>query len=158
MIVVADSSPLSHLIRIGHVEILSKLFGHVLIPTKVAAELAHSKAPDMVREFMAKPPDWLGVRQPDPLRFRPLPGLDPGEEAAINLAFQERADLLLIDDKHGREVAKSRDWSIPITGTLGVFGKGGREWAVRPTARFEKPLGNEVSPQQEAHQGCHGAR
>lgn len=39
MIVVADSSPFIALIAIGHVEVLSDLYGKVLIPPEVEAEL-----------------------------------------------------------------------------------------------------------------------
>lgn len=55
MIVVSDASPLNVLVRIGHVEILSNLFGSVIIPPAVAAELTHARTPDPVR-------NWLAVR------------------------------------------------------------------------------------------------
>jgi len=37
-----------------------------------------------------------------------LDKLDPGEKAAIVLAEQQKADLIVIDDLLGRQVAKSR--------------------------------------------------
>lgn len=43
MIVVSDTSPLNVLVRIGHVEVLGSLFGVVLIPPAVAAELSPAK-------------------------------------------------------------------------------------------------------------------
>lgn len=42
MIVVADSSPLIVLVNIGHIEILSALFGEVFIPPQIAAELSEA--------------------------------------------------------------------------------------------------------------------
>jgi predicted nucleic acid-binding protein len=39
MLVIADSSPMNHLIRIGAIEALPKLFGRVVIPTEVLSEL-----------------------------------------------------------------------------------------------------------------------
>ena len=47
-----------------------------------------------------------------------IPGIDPGEQAAISLA-RELSASLLIDDIHGRKAAKSR--GVTIIGTLGVL-------------------------------------
>ena len=43
MIVVADTSPLNYLIRIGAVHVLKPLYTHVLIPQTVADELKKEK-------------------------------------------------------------------------------------------------------------------
>lgn len=48
-----------------------------------------------------------------------LSTLDPGEREAIQLAEENRADLLLIDERKGRNEAKRR--GIATTGTLGVL-------------------------------------
>jgi len=45
--------------------------------------------------------------------------LDEGERAAILLATQIGADLLLIDDRDGVNVARSRGFAV--TGTLGIL-------------------------------------
>lgn len=119
MIVIADTTPLSHIIRIGHAEILPALFGRVVIPPEVRDELAHPNAPDPVRTFAAAPPTWLEVKAPK--NPKPLPNLDAAEAAAINLAKQERADLLLIDEHAGRVTATSKEWGLTITGTVGVL-------------------------------------
>ncbi len=39
MIVVSDTSPINYLLEIGHIDVLSKLFGTIVIPTAVFAEL-----------------------------------------------------------------------------------------------------------------------
>jgi predicted nucleic acid-binding protein len=117
MLVVADSSPLSILVRSGYVSILPDLFGRVIIPPEVALELSHSHAPESVRAFIAKPPDWLEVRPATDVEQ--IPKLDAGEAAAINLARELHADLLLIDEIDGREIALQ--WNLSITGTLGVL-------------------------------------
>jgi predicted nucleic acid-binding protein len=41
-VVVADTSPLNYLVLIGQIEILRRLYGTVLVPPEVLAELADS--------------------------------------------------------------------------------------------------------------------
>jgi predicted nucleic acid-binding protein len=48
-----------------------------------------------------------------------LAHLDPGEQEAILLAEELRADLLLMDDQEGRQEAERR--ALRVTGTLGVL-------------------------------------
>jgi hypothetical protein len=63
MIVVADISPLNYLIRIGAVDVLQPLYTDVLIPQTVAEELKKEKAPDVVKTWIARPPEWLEFDQ-----------------------------------------------------------------------------------------------
>jgi predicted nucleic acid-binding protein len=117
MLVVADTSPLIGLVKIGHVEILPRLYGSVIIPPEVAAELASRKRPAEVRAFAAAPPTWLAVRSP--LTMEHIEGIDPGECAAISLARELKADLLLIDESRGREAAIVRH--IPTARTAAML-------------------------------------
>jgi len=48
MIVVADTSPLNYLIRLGHPEVLRDIYGRVLVPHAVLIELRHPEAPPEV--------------------------------------------------------------------------------------------------------------
>jgi predicted nucleic acid-binding protein len=117
MLVISDASPLNVLIRTSLVGLLATLYEEVLIPGAVAEELSDPRAPLPVREFVRTPPPWLLVRTPSLLL--PLPGLGPGERAAISLARELAADLLLIDEKRGRRAA--RDLYLPIVGTIGLL-------------------------------------
>jgi predicted nucleic acid-binding protein len=45
MLVVADTSPLNYLVWIESVDILPKLFGKVIVPPEVCAELRAADAP-----------------------------------------------------------------------------------------------------------------
>ena len=62
MIVVSDTSPLCYLLLIDLIEVLPQLFGRVIIPQKVRDELSASAAPQVVREWIAQPPNWLEVQ------------------------------------------------------------------------------------------------
>ena len=119
-VVVADTSPLNYLVLIGQIGVLRRLYGRVLVPPEVLAELADSGAPPEVAGWIQSRPEWLEVRSVRRGQDEPnLPQLDPGERAAILLAQEEPDALLLIDDAAGRAEANRRD--IPNTGTLGVL-------------------------------------
>ena len=117
MLVVADSSPMIVLIIIGHIDVLPKLFGQVIIPPEVSAELLNSRRPQDVRDFMSSRPAWLLERMP--AAIEPIPSLHAGELAEISLARELKADLLLIDEVLGRKAAAERH--IPFTGTIGLL-------------------------------------
>lgn len=119
-LVVADTSPLSYLVLIGHVGILAALFERVFIPQIVRNELQHDEAPESVRRWVAMPPSWLEIMQQEPESNDPdLLRLDDGERAAILLATRIGANLLLIDDREGVDLARSRGFAV--TGTLGIL-------------------------------------
>jgi predicted nucleic acid-binding protein len=117
MLVIADTSPLIVLTNIGHIHILPTLFGRAAIPPEVAAELANGNRPQIVRDFIARKPDWLTIQKP--IANDPIPLLHSGELAAINLARELKADLLLIDEQQGRLAAAAL--GIRLTGTIGVL-------------------------------------
>ena len=118
MIVVSDASPLNLLIRIGHVDALATLFGTVVIPPAVAAELSHARTPETVRTWIATPPAWLEIRTPS-MFDATLAMDDLGEVEAISLALELKADLLLADDRKARRAARER--GLRITGAVGVL-------------------------------------
>jgi len=116
VLVVADSSPLIYLSRVGVLHVLPALFGDIVVPRAVWDEVVERRpsAPgiDRLREA-----NWLRVvDNPSP----PVDlGLDPGETAAILVAESLHADLLLIDERVGRAVAQER--GLAVRGTLGVL-------------------------------------
>src|SRR5215213_2625368 len=117
MIVVADSSPLIVLVTIRHIEVLTTLFREVTIPPEVANELNNDKRSADVRALVANKPGWLTICAPTTIV--PIPGLHAGELAAISLARELHADLLLIDETAGRRAASALN--IPVAGTIGVL-------------------------------------
>lgn len=127
MLVVADSSPINILIRIELVDLLPRLFGSVLIPPEVKAELSHVRTPNAVRAFALSLPSWIEVRTAR--HIETIPPLDAGEEAAISLARELHADALLIDERDGRRAAVAR--KIPIIGTLGLLERAAQNALIR---------------------------
>jgi predicted nucleic acid-binding protein len=66
-------------------------------------------------------PEWLVVASPeDRSRVEALSGeLDPAEAEAIVLALERRADLLLVDERRRRRIARTA--GLRVTGLIGVL-------------------------------------
>jgi predicted nucleic acid-binding protein len=124
MIVVSDTTPLRHLIAIGEVDLLRRVYGAVVVPATVWSELQAESTPSAVKSWLQSAPDWLQVRrprEPEPGDANPdiLVRLDAGERDAIRLAVELKADLLLMDEADGRSIALGL--GLPVTGTLGLL-------------------------------------
>jgi predicted nucleic acid-binding protein len=127
VIVVADTTPLQYLILIQHEHILPVLYGRVIVPPAVIAELSRDETPQPVREWLQRPPEWLEVRGPREVGRSSIP-LGAGELEAIALAEELSADALLIDDWDGRQEALRRH--LNVLGTLRVLADGSDEGIV----------------------------
>ncbi|MBI4028285.1 MAG: DUF3368 domain-containing protein [Verrucomicrobia bacterium] len=120
MIVVADTSVLINLCRIGQSHLLQQLFHEVLIPPEVAAEFA--RLVSFVPRFagLSLP---SGIRQQSPTavpsRIRSAPGLDRGEISALSLAVEIHADAVLVDERRGYQVAL--ELGLLAIGVLGIL-------------------------------------
>lgn len=121
MIAVADTSPLCYLTLIGELELLPRLFGQVLLPEAVRAELLHDDAPAAVRAWTSNLPSWITVDSETGVAAFGLEKLQAGERAAILLAESMKADIIILDEKAARRVAAER--GLRVTGTLGVLGE-----------------------------------
>ena len=120
MIVVADTSPILYLVLIDKIGLLQTLYGKVIVPDAVAAELLAPASPVAARSWISNPPEWIQVRSTTAAQLEAVsPELDLGERMAIALATAFSADLLLIDDARGRMEARRRH--LVVTGTLGVL-------------------------------------
>jgi hypothetical protein len=122
MPVVSNTSPLLNLALIGQLELIREQFGKVLIPSSVLAELRVDEAlPGSHALRQAIQAGWIHVQ---PAKNRPLilsleRSLDLGEAEAIVLAIEVKANRLLLDERDGRQTAKSL--GLPVTGILGIL-------------------------------------
>ena len=100
-------------------EWLQKLFDQVCLPPAVADELMHPPSSLAVVDVTAW--HFLVVQSPSngqrvsEFRLR----LDAGEAEALALAEELHADLVLVDELAGREVA--RQCGFTVLGTLGIL-------------------------------------
>jgi predicted nucleic acid-binding protein len=129
MIVIADTTPLNHLILIEQIDLLQALYGRVIVPQAVLAELQAQATPRKVKTWISKRPDWLEVNRTLFVIDPGLARLDPGEQDAILLAQELGADLLLMDDLGGRQEATRRN--LKVAGTLTVLYLGARRGLVQ---------------------------
>ena len=104
---------------IDQINLLPQLYDQVIIPQAVHNELADTRSPQAVKQWIENPPDWLEVQKLEDDSAEALEDLDLGERQAILLLEQLNADLLLVDDQHAREVAQARN--IRIIGVLGIL-------------------------------------
>jgi predicted nucleic acid-binding protein len=119
MILVSDTSPICYLLLIDQIAILPILYTSVTIPQTVADELGAEGSPLVVKHWIAQPPDWLKIEPIEtPLEIESIK-LDPGEQAAIVLAEQLQADLIVLDDKTARRMALDR--GLRVIGLLGIM-------------------------------------
>ena len=119
MIIVSNTSPINYLILIGHINLLPKMFKQIIIPQEVYNELSDAAAPLPVQTWIATPPEWLKVQSINQPSDAIVDLLDPGERAAILIAQELNADLLLLDDMKARRTAMDRGFAI--TGILGIL-------------------------------------
>jgi predicted nucleic acid-binding protein len=118
VIVISDTSPIRYLCQIGRIDILPAIFGSVVVPNAVAAELSRAATPQAAHDFIGGPPGWLHIRAP----VRPIAAtgdFGDGELQAIALALELHADYLIIDDWGARMLAERQN--IAVMGTLGVL-------------------------------------
>ena len=99
-------------------DLLHALYGEVLIPPAVAAELRAGGERAGAAELAAAT-HIRTVPLDDPRRADLLSDLDRGEAEVIALAQERHADLVIIDERMGRRHA--RRLGLHITGVLGVL-------------------------------------
>lgn len=118
VVIVADTSPLLYLSLIDEIRLLPALFGVVLIPPAVHAEILHGSAPPHLRNLAMNLPAWLEVRPASAILQLPAV-LGPGEKEALSLAAELKAERVLLDDKAAKRVAAQL--GLKFYGTLRII-------------------------------------
>jgi predicted nucleic acid-binding protein len=134
---VSNTSPISNLAIIGQLDLLHEQFGQILIPGAVCAEceqLANPPARNAIQQAIDA--GWLLVTPVANVELVKslLSHLHEGESEAIALAMEMKADLVLIDEREGRRIA--RESGLTVRGILGVLlraKKTGRLETVKPS-------------------------
>lgn len=122
MIVVSDTTPILSLLKANQLGLLERLYQKIIVPKAVYDELTQNAAYKDERQkiidctFLSTE-EVSNTGSVDILRT--VTGLDTGESEALVLYNEKRADILLIDERKGRSVAKKM--SVKYIGTAGIL-------------------------------------
>jgi predicted nucleic acid-binding protein len=110
-IIIADTSCLILLSKVGNLELLRELYDKVFV------------TPEIAEEFGTELPPFIFIREAkDKLKIKILRlHLDNGESSGIVLAMETLQSVIILDDLKARKIAKQLD--IPFTGTIGIIVK-----------------------------------
>lgn len=140
--VIVNTSPLQYLHQVGQVDLFPKLFGRIIVPQAVVAELAAGRrigislpAPEAV--------EWIDLRSP----ASPVGGLlswelGAGESAVLSLSLEHPGSWVVLDDKLARQAAVHLN--LPLLGTAGILlraKRAGHLHEVRPVLNQLAALG-----------------
>jgi len=119
---VSDTSPILGLAIIGHLNLLQEQFGEIYIPQAVLAELKVNEnfhGASVIQDALTT--GWLKAKdiQNKPLAQSLFLELDQGEAEAITLAMDLGVDMIVMDEKIGRE--RARGLGLKTVGVLGVL-------------------------------------
>lgn len=116
--VVSDTTPIIALSLLGHLEILRELYGEIVLPAAVHAEVRAGLGKPGYREIQEV--EWIRVETlANPRQAVLFADLDQGEAEVIALALEHDADLVILDEKLARQFA--RRLQLTLTGTLGIL-------------------------------------
>lgn len=122
MIVISDTTPIISLLKANQLELLQRLYGRVLIPGAVYGELIENPKYKNEAEII-KTMDFLKTVEVENIKsvsiLRAVTGLDVGESEALIMYDEQKAELLLMDERKGRSVAKQL--GIRYIGTAGIL-------------------------------------
>lgn len=147
-IVVSNAGPLIALAKINALNLLTELYGRIYTVESVYHETVTEGlklgAPDAprIQQFYEQ-----GILETKPLEAQPLPlpsqpkRIHPAEYESIQLTFQLKANLLLLDDWDARQVAEANFQALKtktvIKGTLGIIVTAYQEQIITLTQAIE---------------------
>jgi predicted nucleic acid-binding protein len=146
--VIVNTSPLQYLHQVGQLDVFPKLFGRIIVPEAVAAELAAGRR---VGVSLPEPEalEWIDLHRPASSVGGLLSwDLGAGESAVLSLALERPGSRVVLDDKLARQVAVHLNLSL--LGTAGILlcaKHAGHLRAVRPLLSQLAALGFRLTPE-----------
>lgn len=131
--VVSNTSPLLNLALIDRLDLLRNQFSVLDVPEQVWDEIqAGERGTDALEELRNE--GFLNIVSiPEDELFREIQGdIDEGEAAVLRYALEQEADLVLLDEKEARNVARRHE--IPRTGVIGILLKSANDETVEDLA------------------------
>lgn len=120
MIIVSNTSPLTNLAAINRFDLLQKLYGELHIADAVWSEL-NSSGKEWPGQQNVAQSDWIHHHTVEnrTLVTALSQDLDQGEAETIALAIKLNADIILLDEKEGRALAKR--FGLVVSGVFGLL-------------------------------------
>lgn len=121
MKVVSNTGPLIAFGKLARLDLLTSLFGSLMIPAEVQREvqvgvqIGYKHSLDIAAMIES---GSIKVVSPEPAVISFGRSINLGEVGAIRLALQEKADLVLMDDRDARMEAERL--GLQVTGTVGL--------------------------------------
>jgi uncharacterized protein len=120
-IIVADSSPLIGLAKIGQLDLLPLLARRIMVPPAVWKEVV-GPGMEISGAWEVAQRKWIEIVAPEPATVAPLLILlGEGEAEAIALAQRETSAVLLMDDLRARKIAARLN--LRRMGTVALLGQ-----------------------------------
>jgi predicted nucleic acid-binding protein len=100
-------------------DLLPKLFGRIVVPGAVVAEVARGRQMGLNLPEVQRLP-WAEVRDPlSPAGVLLAWDLGAGESAVLSLALERQGSWVVLDDHLARQAARSLN--VPLLGTAGIL-------------------------------------
>ena len=116
---ICNTSPIQYLFQCGLLDLLRSLYGEVVIPKAVAAEIHQGRAKGISLPAIDLL-GWARIKAPkDPALLPLVTDLGPGEREVLALAVETPNSLAILDDALVRRYAAHL--GIRLTGTLGIL-------------------------------------
>ena len=115
--VVSNSTPLIAFARIGELDLLRRIVGHVVIPAAVWDEI--TGATNRAGADEVQRAAWIEVRRPTSVGGDLTALLDQGEAQTIALAEELGASEVLLDERAARALASAR--GLKLIGSAGLL-------------------------------------
>lgn len=106
--IICNSSPLIAFSNLQRLDILHTLFGKIYIPDSVYQEVVLESTTDIQKEAILESIENGLIEVVTPAEdYSFKRKLDAGEKGVLNLALERTPDVIIIDDKKARNVAKA---------------------------------------------------
>ena len=131
MVIISDTTALIALAKIDSLELLKKLWQVIFIPLGVKEEVLEEK-PGGKKIHQAIEEGWIIVREIKEIDYLKVlqNHLGFGEAECIALAVEQKASLIITDDKKAKNYAKRI--GINVIGTLGLIVQAVNERVLTP--------------------------
>jgi len=122
--VIVNTTPILSLLKIGKLNLLKELYGCISVPFAVYEEIESGKDKDYYIDISRI--EWIKIEKIHSNETKLyLFDLDDGEAEVLILAYEQQADLVVLDEIIGRRYALQLN--LNLTGTLGILLKSKKE-------------------------------